>query len=503
MKPKQSRRSFLKGVGTLCAGGMLPARAAPGNRYDLIVVGVGSGGFGAALAGARLGLRVLCLEIADEIGGNAVRSGVSMWEAGVGGTGFPFEIYKRLKKIDLATGIYSFGRHIWWVGWKGFPGGEHVIDPKCAYRDTLRRHPEPGTTISHEFRKERWHGVVFEPDIYARTLRRMLRETGRVTLWTETTYKRVEVDQGMIRALDLTNGRRVTASVYVDGTGAGYLSRASGCTMLFGQESKDRFGEPGAPDKPNDRINGVTQIFRIAKTDSPGIENVPDSIPEACWWGKYPAMSAVQYPNGDYNCNMLPTMKGNEFWQLGYARARVECGRRVRAFWRHVQKGWPEFQNYRIKSLAPALGVREDYRVLAEYVLKEQDLLAGIGNQDHEDIITIADHSFDLHGAGGRGGEVKAPYGVPYRCLIPMKMKNLLVACRGAGFSSIAASSCRLSRTMMQLGQAAGTAAAIACEKHLDLPDVPATALRTRLRKQHVQLGWPTPPELAAYLENE
>ncbi len=76
-----------------------------------------------------------------------------------------------------------------------------------------------------------------------------------------------------------------------------------------------------------------------------------------------------------------------------------------------------------------------------------------------------------------------------------MKMKNLLVACRGAGFSSIAASSCRLSRTMMQLGQAAGTAAAIACEKHLDLPDVPATALRTRLRKQHVQVDWPTPPE--------
>ncbi len=214
-------------------------------------------------------------------------------------------------------------------------------------------------------------------------------------------------------------------------------------------------------------------------------------------------MSAVRYPNGDYNCNMLPTMTGQEYLRLGAERAYAECERRVRAFWRHVQTRWPEFQGYRITWLAPALGVRETSRVLGEYMLREQDLRAGLAEQTHSDIITIADHSFDRHGAGGGGGEVKAPYGVPYRCLIPLGYRNLLIACRGAGFSSLAASSCRLSRTMMQLGQAAGTAAALAHRRGVSLPEVPPEALREALRAQHVSLDWPRPALLEAYLRAE
>jgi hypothetical protein len=77
---------------------------APGNSYDLIVVGIGSGGFGAALAG-----------------------------------------------------IYSFGRHISWDGWGAFPGGEHIIDSKRRYADTLRRHPGPGKLADATFRKAQWN----------------------------------------------------------------------------------------------------------------------------------------------------------------------------------------------------------------------------------------------------------------------------------------------------------------------------------------------------------
>ena len=76
-------------------------------RYDLIVVGAGSGGIGAALAAGRAGLDTLLLERADRIGGTAVRAGVSVWEMGVGGTGIPFDIYRRLKRMPNAVGIYS------------------------------------------------------------------------------------------------------------------------------------------------------------------------------------------------------------------------------------------------------------------------------------------------------------------------------------------------------------------------------------------------------------
>jgi len=101
----------------------------------------------------------------------------------------------------------------------------------------------------------------------------------------------------------------------------------------------------------------------------------------------------------------------------------------------------------------------------------------------HADVIAVADHAMDVHGEGGRRvhGELKGPYGVPYRCLVPKGSVNLLVACRGASFSHIAASSCRLSRTMVQLGHAAGLAAAMAVKADLAVTEIDVAALQSQL----------------------
>jgi hypothetical protein len=149
------------------------------------------------------------------------------------------------------------------------------------------------------------------------------------------------------------------------------------------------------------------------------------------------------------------------------------------------------------------LGVRESWRVVTEYVLRQQDLEQGLPAQTHPDLIGIADHPTDRHGEGGGLGDPEHAYGIPFRCLIPRGWANLLVACHGAGFSSIAASSCRLTRTMMELGQAAGTAAALGKARGCEARDVPAAALQSALREDHVQLAWPTPPELVAHLARE
>jgi hypothetical protein len=203
---------------------------------------------------------------------------------------------------------------------------------------------------------------------------------------------------------------------------------------------------------------------------------------------------------------MLPSMEGSAFLRLGYDAAYSECQRRVLAHWHNLQTSYPEFQHYRLSWIAPALGVRESCRIVGEYVLTEHDLIAGISGQDHPDIICLADHAMDTHGGStGRSGcvELQEPYGVPFRCLIPKGFRNLLIACRAASFSAIAASSCRLSRAMIQLGQAAGTAAKIAKDHRVDVCDVPIDPLRAALHRQHVQLEWPTPPELISYLKDE
>ncbi|MDA0335472.1 MAG: FAD-dependent oxidoreductase [bacterium] len=166
------------------------------------------------------------------------------------------------------------------------------------------------------------------------------------------------------------------------------------------------------------------------------------------------------YPNGDLNMNPLHLMTGAEAFELG-SRAREVAFARARLHWHLLQTRYADtFGAWKRTWMSPALGVRETHRLVGRYVLREQDLDAGLAAQDHDDIIAIADHSVDFHGARP-SRELDGPYGIPFRCLLPKEVDNLIVACRGASFSSIGASSCRLSRTMMVLGQAAGTAVAL------------------------------------------
>ncbi|AHF94646.1 hypothetical protein OPIT5_22640 [Opitutaceae bacterium TAV5] len=475
----------------------------------MVVVGGGSGGFAAALAAARSGGEVLLVEKSDSLGGNAVRGGVNTWEPGVGGTGIPFDLYRRLQRYPGAVGIYSFGRHIAWQpadGGRRFPGAELLIDPARRYLDTLRRFGAPPSFAEERFRREHWHGVQFEPDVYASAMEAMLRETGCCTLWKNTRLVDLASEGRKITSLVLDNGKTVTASCFVDATADIVLGRRAGCATSLGQEPRSLYGEPGAPLTPGPFINGVTLCYRVSPAGEAGVEPLPPDIPRHCWWNEgFPVASCARYPGGDYNINSLPTMDGCEAMRLGYADAYAECRRRIRAHWHHLQTTFTEFQRYRLASVAPALGVREGPRLLGRYVLTEHDLVAGLAGQRHDDIIALADHAKDTHGnETGRSGarELAAPYGVPFRCLLPLEFDNLMVACRGASFSSVAVSSCRLSRTMMQLGQAAGTAAALAIRHRCDSPaDVSPGLLRESLIGQHVELSWPRSEEMVRYLD--
>ena len=187
---------------------------------------------------------------------------------------------------------------------------------------------------------------------------------------------------------------------------------------------------------------------------------------------------------------MLTSLPGASLIELGYD----ECLRRteaiVRAHWSWLQSQ-PGFENYELTQIAPMLGLREGYRVDAKYVLRESDLARGWENQPHNDMIAVADHPCDIHGEGGKLTSVKTAYGVPYRCLIPNSdFTNLLVACRGAGFSKIAASSCRLQRTMIQLGTAAGIAAAWATKENGEVEKIDVDVL---VRKIDARANYPVP----------
>ena len=225
------------------------------------------------------------------------------------------------------------------------------------------------------------------------------------------------------------------------------------------------------------RLNAIARCYLVEPRDKPKREIVAPSEQTP-----FPKCAYITgWLDGPRTVNMLTTLPGAALVELGYDEASRRSERIVRNHWSWLQSQ-PGFENYELVEIAPMLGIRESYRVKTSYVLVEADLAAGWNAQQHDDMIAVADHPCDIHGEGGTLSSVKTAYGVPFRCLIPATgPRNLLVACRGAGFSKIAASSCRLQRTMIQLGNAAGLAAAWAARDGVPVDAVDVGALTEKL----------------------
>lgn len=437
-------------------------------KTQVCVAGGGSGGFGAACRAAGLGMKTVLFEAQNILGGTSTYAGVNCWEPVTGAAfGLPRELCKRMGRIPNACGIYAPYRHMCFPEKERnqVPGGENKINPKLTYDDTLK------ISFDHSrlWQPERWNGVVFEPGAWNVCAREMLDEAGCEVILGRRAVA-LESDGERIRSVTLDDGNVIEADIWIDN--CGFLACASGCGILFGSEPRSVFNEPDAPEIPNcSALNGVTLIFRVTPVEKPQIEPFPPEIPSDARLPFQTVVLSTQYPNGDFCCNMLPTMRGIEFHALGEKAAYDECVRRVRIFWHEVQRDYPDQQGFRIKSVCPVPGIRETFRVLCEYMLNENDLTSGICGQDHNDMVVMSDHSMDRHGASGQFKPV-LPYGIPYRSLLPKGKTNLLVAGRIGGFSCIAATSCRLARTVMRLGEAAGCAAALAISDKCALNNV-------------------------------
>ncbi|MBO7147063.1 MAG: FAD-dependent oxidoreductase [Lentisphaeria bacterium] len=436
-------------------------------QCDCCVVGGGSAGFAAALAAAENGLNTILVEKLSQLGGTASLAGVNCFEPVIGGG----KIAERLSRILLSDpaqcGIYRVNRHfsIPAMNQPPFPGCEAVIDPAAVYEDTLCSYIGSAPDILWNKRR----GIIFEPDFLSRTMLELLTNAGcRVLLSSEVSS--IKCSGRYITEVVLTDDTVIRADSWIDC--CSILARLGDCKVYFGRDTYDDFQEPDAPRQKDASLNGATRIFRITPAD----EEIPASpVPaENCTWREsYPPMMAVQYPCGDYNCNMLPGMSGQEYFSYGDAAAKKISEERIREYWLYLQGTYPEFRKWRIKSIFPEIGIRESYRVECRYMLTEKDILKGM-EHPVPDAVAVCDHGMDLHGVSGPGRKTGA-YRIPFGCLCPVKYDNLLIAGRCAGFSSLAASSCRLSRTMMQLGETAGKAAAIAFRKHCDFTGIDGT----------------------------
>jgi hypothetical protein len=442
---------------------------------DLLVLGGGAGGFGAALAAARRGLRVVLVEPHAMLGGTSTVGGVNTWEPGVAGPGLPAELYRRLARVPVQIGVSRTVKP--WT--PDEPWGLSRVDRTCPYETSLRR-----TGLSDEA----WRRVTFEPAAMAGAMAEMLLETGRVDLRLGRRFRAADTAGEAIREVCIEGaGReeRVRPRLVVDATGELAVCAAVGCRTHLGAEAQSVYREPDAPAAEEAVLNGVSLCWRVTPAGSPAVEPLPAGL-EAD--ERTVSHAITEYPCGDLNLNPLPLLEGMEYRRLGAEAGGRRCRQRMAQVWHWLQTRHG-FDRWRLAWVAPMVGVREGPRLVGRHVLTEQEVLAGCTAQALADRwIALADHALDTHGRGHRCRMLAGPYGVPYDCLLPREYANLAVACRGASFSHIAASSCRLTRTMMGLGHAAGLAAAAAVAQGAQFPDVDLGTVRRWLAEEDVAL---------------
>lgn len=135
----------------------------------------------------------------------------------------------------------------------------------------------------------------------------------------------------------------------------------------------------------------------------------------------------------------------------------------------YIRENFTGFQDAELVGAASQLYVRETRHIMGEYTLSIDDVLE---NRDSESKIAIGGYPADIQPTAEQtwGTVVGNPdrYAVPFGCLVPLEVDDLLVVGRSASFSSLAASSARVIPLGMACGEAAGVAAAYSINQDLD-----------------------------------
>lgn len=167
------------------------------------------------------------------------------------------------------------------------------------------------------------------------------------------------------------------------------------------------------------------------------------------------------------------------------SRAEIESRRQAWELIRFFRSHCPGLENAQLVATGTQVGVRETRHILGDYVLNGEDVLEG---HKFEDSIAQCSYPIDIHDPQGPRGRLEGihadHYEIPYRCLVPRQVNNLLVAGRPISADHEGAASARVIPPCYATGEAAGTAASLSIQQGVTPREVDIELLRTRLREQ-------------------
>ncbi len=419
-------------------------------EYDVIVAGGGPAGCSAAAAAAREGARTLLVEATGALGGMGTSGLVPAW--------CPFTDKEKIIYGGIAEKILK----------QCIAGMPHVA-------------------------ADRYDWTPIDPELLKRLYDELVVSSGADILFN-TQVASVEAEDGTVEALILANKAGLTAykaGVYVDCTGDGDVAAWAGAEIAKGDS--------------NGVLQPMTHCFVLTNVDEYGYRTEPNLHPNNPNSPIYDILKSGRYPLiPDRHCcqNQIgPRAVGfnaGHIWKadntdpVSVSAALVHGRKMACEFQKALAEFCPKsFGNAFLAATGSLIGTRETRRVIGDYYLTVEELMAFTS---YEDEICRNCYFIDVHHNRDEIGTKKEgsahcfrfppgkSHGIPYRCLTPKGLSNVLVAGRTISTDRSSNGSTRVMPVCLATGEAAGIAAAMSARQPgNDVHRVDTADLRQRL----------------------
>ncbi|MBQ7353190.1 MAG: FAD-dependent oxidoreductase [Clostridia bacterium] len=405
-------------------------------EVDVLVCGGGPAGIGAAICAARQGVSVMIIESQDCLGGIATAGMMSHW-----GGRSSSKVMKEIWDLTYEKALE--------VGWEHKNG--------CG-RDS----------IYHDVQK-----IVLDEIIR--------KENIRVLYYTQACKAITENDKIIGVIVENKSGRGfIKAKRVIDSTGDGDIAFSAGVPYFKGRE------EDG-------KMQPCTIMFKICGVDyeravfPPSFETtieLPKGEIQAL--GKehlpFPAGHVLLYtqPTPDtVCCNMTNAIEIDGTDAESVTKGVMICRSQIIPIIKFLKEYVPGYENCWLMSSASLIGIRETRHFEGLETIEKDDILQA---KYHENwVVRRAWFNFDVHNLTGpsldktgvqHGWKQQNDYTIPYGCLLPKKIDNLLLSGRNISGSHLAHSNFRIMSVCIALGEAAGAAAALSIKQNKGLRDL-------------------------------